>query len=82
MTCLHHARMPTLDSHRAGRDSDAVRARLGFRRFRWPVTRTQHDSGSPLRGFDGPDASADHQHRAAVTLSVTPSRQLRFAPLP
>lgn len=34
MPCLHHTRIPTLNSHRAGRDSDAVRARLGFWRCR------------------------------------------------
>jgi hypothetical protein len=42
---MNHATMPTFDSHRAHRDSDAVRACQGFWRFNRSTTLGQPPSG-------------------------------------
>jgi len=45
MPWMDHATMPTLDSHRARRDSDAVRARQTFWRFNRSTPLGQPPSG-------------------------------------
>jgi hypothetical protein len=54
MPLLQHAGITVHIFYRARRDSDAVRARHGFQRYRNVATRNRHHSVSPLHGFTAP----------------------------
>lgn len=63
MPSMDHAAMPTLDSHRALRDSDAVRARQAFWRFNRSTS-----LGQPPSGLANPSTEA----HAVVPTTLAP----------
>ena len=63
MPWMDHATMPTFDSHRARRDSDAVRARQGFWRFNRSTP-----LGQPPSGLAIPSAET----RTVVPINLAP----------
>jgi len=63
MPLMDHAPMPTFDSHRALRDSDAVRARQAFWRFNRSTS-----LGQPPSGLANPSTEA----HAVVPTTLAP----------
>jgi hypothetical protein len=82
MPWMDHATMPTFDSHRAGRDSDAVRARQKFWRFNRSIPLGQPPPGLANLSVETHVVVPITPSARIVTRFVTPSGRLRFPPLP